>query len=327
MGFIALLMVPISLGAAMAGTEMHHWNDAPWRDSLLAAYGIYSVIAGLAGIIAGLNMVRSRHLALCCVGASMVVGTGVLSLFLDVELVAIRGIYVLFLALPAAVMLVAARAAFGDGLEVPTSGPVTIPPLAWPPPPATVGSPPPPVPAVQTSSASDPVHRFVPPSMQPPTMPPLLPFPNPPRLLFLKDVGRARAVRAGILMTVSAAVLTFFGVWGLVFPHDYPGLRLGIIALIGSYLGLAGAYYALVREHKGLAIGLAMSVLACFILLVMYPFSLEGGNDYLILLPLLALGAVVLVSTVLTYKPWTPPFYPPSPTSSSPPPLNVRGKA
>jgi len=324
MGYIALLMVPTGLVAVAAGTDRLYWDEPPWQGPYLIAYGFYSVIAGSVGLNAGINMVRSRYLTFCCVGVVMVLAAGVASLLFDEQLLAFWGIYILFLAVPATVGLAAANNAFHDGAEAPPMGEWTAPP--GPPPTWFTGPSPPPVQPVQADPARGGTLHFVPPATPPPAfLPPYppYPYPNPPRLLWIKDVGRARAAGAGILSTVTASVLAYFGLSVIIWPANFPGFFLGVLALVATAFGIAGGYLALLRIRKGLAIGLAL-----YMAVIMLGMTVEGfvmaGAFGILYLPFLVLGLAVLWATWRAYAPVRMPFPMPPPMPVAPTPPHAR---
>lgn len=294
---------------------------------LWMAYGICLIVTGSAGINAGLCIARLKQYMFCCAAIVMMWSIEVFSLAQQEMSISLYAAYALVLTIPATAMFLLAKDAFEDVGAGHLVGLGPMPPPMWPqPPPAsqTAPSPAPPMaPPAMVPADGAPIFTAVPPPPAPPGWPPPYPYPNPPRPLYFKDVGRARAVRAGFWMTVSAEVLVFFGIWGIIWPVDYPGFGLGIIALVGSVLGLAGAYLALLRAQKGPALGMAAYVLVSLFLFTISGFIVDGAVG-IIFLPLLVLGSVAFGSTMSAYRPVAPPYPPPPPLQFAPPPLNVR---
>jgi hypothetical protein len=271
------------------------WGGSDSGGELLAT-GIYGLVGASLGLVGGVRMVRARSYRFCITGAVLLCSAGLLPFVLDLdEEYYFPAAYLLVLMVPAVALLVAAGGDFIEPAPRPARGgarwgpqpwPGTPPGIVWPPSPGAAGPSPPPG-----------TYRAVPPPPPPPYL-----HPNPPRPFYIKDVGQARADRAGACMTLGAAFLVFFGMMGVLWPNDLPGSVMGLASLLGAIMGLVAAYLALLRIRKLVAWVTGFYALLAYAMLTIGIIDADGLFGLLLFLPLLALLAVGLVSMGRAYR-------------------------
>lgn len=314
--FCSVYVILAGLAFVLGGIgEMLFSSGGPDGPGGLLATGIYGLVGASFGLKGGVSMVRARNYKLSLTGAILLCSSGLLPFVLGLdEEFYFPAAYLLALMVPAVALVFVAS---GDLVEVEPKQrrrgsaweaqpwPTDPRGVVWPPPPGTTEPIPPPG-----------TYRAVPP---PPPSPPPYFHPNPPRPLYVKDVGQARADKAGACMTLSAAFLVFFGMMGVLWPSAMPGFVIGIASLLGAIMALVGAYLALRRVRKLLAWVMAFYAALAYAMLTISAMDADGIVGLILFLPLHTLLALALVMMNRAYQLNPPPFGAPVPAAQMPP--------
>lgn len=323
-GCAAVLLWIMALAVVAIGVAMQLEEDEPevfLMGRLAIVYGVFSIVAASAGLNAAVNIARSRHFVFGCIGTSLMLGAGIVPFPAAFDVLFLWSAYLLVLLVPAIVLLVVAKNAFertGREGTLIMQGPTGVPSGTWPQPQMNGWQAPPPTPDHPHAGGTLTFHP-PPPPMPPSGWPPPYPYPNPPRPLWLRDLGRERAVKAGVWLTLSSVLLVLLGMVGVIWPTDEPGFGFGVAALLGSIIGMVGAYLALMRVRKSLAITFALFVLVVLLVYVMDAVAWDGLVGLVLFSPLLVLPIAGLWTTVKAFRPVASPFTPPMPVAPPPP--------